>query len=102
MHLGVPDHRIWSHSAMAAAAFVLVPTVIVTIGWYVQPTFRDSDMSDVHELIMLFVMMRRLPRWRCRSGCWRHPPSPSTVSYAAKRPGGSISCSVPLSRSQCC
>ena len=61
MHLGVPDHRIWSYSAMAAAAFVLGPTVTVTIGWYVQPTFRDSDMTGVHELILLFVMTLATP-----------------------------------------
>ena len=57
----VHEHRIWSHAALAAAACVLVPTLLVTIGWYLEPARRDSDMSGVHELILFFVLTLSIP-----------------------------------------
>jgi len=54
-------HHIWKHAAVAAAAMVCLPTVLATIAWYVDSSYRDPDMSGVQDLIFLFVMVLTVP-----------------------------------------
>jgi hypothetical protein len=61
------NHRIWTHAIAAAAVMVLIPTVAATVGWLTGSS-RDSDMSGVHELILLFVILSTIPSFALALG----------------------------------
>lgn len=53
-------HRIWRYAGLAWIGLIAVPTVHAVRLWYLG-SGRDSDMSGVHELILMFLMVLSAP-----------------------------------------
>ena len=53
-------HPIWRYAAVAWLALIAIPTLIVTVEWFLG-IGRDSDMRTVWELIFTFVTVLTLP-----------------------------------------
>src|SRR5262245_35249682 len=59
-NVGARKHRIWSHAALGGAAMMLIPILIASIQWQLGID-RDSDMSNVVELIFTLAMILTMP-----------------------------------------